>query len=184
MAQTRPEWIDEAVAAIHKSALVPTFPGDVSITKQFIDKLVTRLFSECHYGGEIGKDDCPVCRSVKTEDAQRVLASLHTKYQAVQEELATLRTSHAALKDANDFAAAETLRRNAQFAELEAALDRAQSQAARARQECEAVTATLQTTQRDYTTVRAAVQEYSQELNDTKTRLASLRAAIKQLEHI
>lgn len=81
-------WIEEATAAIHQAATLPTFPGDLSLTRQFIDKLVKRLLSTCYNGGEIGSDGCMACRAHRTEETDQKLEgarNLLSQYEATIE---------------------------------------------------------------------------------------------------
>jgi chromosome segregation ATPase len=75
-----PEWITDAEKAILEAAKQPTFPGDESLVHKFIDKLVTRLFTECLNGGEFGADECAACRSNRTERAEQSHKRLNEEY--------------------------------------------------------------------------------------------------------
>jgi FtsZ-binding cell division protein ZapB len=138
----RPDWIKDAVVAIEAAGKVPTFPGDTPAAEVAIEKLITKLFSECHNGGPLEGDGCPVCRAFKTERAEKraevaekkasesekkaadlfpVVESL-TKQVEVQEKLA-----QKLAKDANDtlceLVDARELASDAQFAIDELKLD-------------------------------------------------------------
>jgi len=69
---TKFDWFDEAVEAITAAAKQPSFPGDEPPVRGYVEKLVNRVFAECHNGGEVGKDECPVCRAMRTEKAERL----------------------------------------------------------------------------------------------------------------
>ena len=70
---TKLDWFDEAAEALVAAAKLPHFPGDESPAKEYLEKFLNRAFSECHNGGEVGFDECPVCRAFRTEKVEGAL---------------------------------------------------------------------------------------------------------------
>lgn len=67
----RLKWFDEAVLAVEAARSQPKFPGEQSPVYAILDKLVNKLYSECHDGEDIGTGGCPVCRAWRTERAEQ-----------------------------------------------------------------------------------------------------------------
>lgn len=83
--QTRFDWLEDAAIALEAAVKQPKFPGDGSFALPLLEKLVDKLFGECHNGGEVGLDECAACRAWRTERVEGELS----KQRAVSEEFAT-----------------------------------------------------------------------------------------------
>lgn len=87
---TKFDWFDEATEAITAVAKQPAFPGDEPPVKGYLEKFLNRAFSECHNGGELGKDECPVCRALRTEKAERLTDEYAKVVESQLEEIGEL----------------------------------------------------------------------------------------------
>lgn len=77
---TRFDWLGDVAAAVEAAVKQPKFPGDGSFALPLLEKLVNKLFGECHNGGEVGRDGCPACRAHRTESAEAQRARVEAAY--------------------------------------------------------------------------------------------------------
>jgi hypothetical protein len=76
----RLKWFDEAVLAVEAARSQPKFPGEQSPVYVILEKLVNKLWGECHDGDVLGAGGCPVCRAFRTEHAEAFAAKSAQAY--------------------------------------------------------------------------------------------------------
>ena len=81
------DWKDQAVKAFRAAASSPGFPGDPDPLEGLFDKLVAKLYGECHNGGVLGFDGCPPCRAFQVEELIKQLKAEKDKSYELSERL-------------------------------------------------------------------------------------------------
>lgn len=81
------DWRDQAVKAFRAAASSPGFPGDPDPLEGLFDKLVAKLYGECHNGGRLGLDGCPPCRAFQVEELVKQLKAEKDKSYELSEAL-------------------------------------------------------------------------------------------------
>lgn len=80
-------WFDEAVTAVEAARSQPKFPGEQSPIYVILEKLVNKLWGECHDGDAVGTGRCAVCRAFRTEVAEAAAEAAKAAAQNAAEDL-------------------------------------------------------------------------------------------------
>lgn len=178
------DWLDDACRAIQNVANTPTFPGEVPLSRRFVDKLITRLYGECHNDGKVGEDDCPTCRAWKTEqvtaklERSEALVGQHEQaLKETREALAAVKVRAGELEDDLDASRVDI---DTLVQENHNVKERAKSLAAQLEESAGAYKRA--TEERDR--LRTVVNQTGEQLGAAQARLAAYEAALKGLREI
>lgn len=181
---TRLDWFDDFVKLAEQKAKERNFPGEPSVLYPILDKLINKLYGECHNGGKVGEDGCPTCRAHKTEKAESerdsalaTLKKLAGEKAKLVEELSKSNTLNEVFKgklgeaEEANLVLAKTVEDLGQS--LQTHLDQLSS-----------TIGEKEYAQNLASRLRAAVNEKNEELSATKARLEKLNAVVERLKEV
>lgn len=70
------EWFKQVSKVVRDEVAKPFLPGDPDPLVEVLKKVVSKLYAGCQNGGEYGADECPSCRALRTEQAEKEVKSL------------------------------------------------------------------------------------------------------------
>lgn len=65
------EWFKQVSKVVRDEVAKPFLPGDPDPLVEVLKKVVSKLYAGCQNGGEYGADECPSCRALRTEQAEK-----------------------------------------------------------------------------------------------------------------
>ena len=170
------EWLDQVEEAILTAAKLPTFPGEETKVREYLRKMADKLSSECRNGGELGQDNCLVCRAVRTD---RLEETLRGTEQSLVQALAEGAKARGDLQDAQQ-ALRDVRGQLAQSAVHATKLAGALKDAERQQEEAESNEASMASMlgqeREERERLRVAVQDYSAQLRIAQERVKRFEA--------